>query len=164
MLARKPKLGMIAGVLAVPFGAAPASMLMASPARLDSFETVDVAPRVFAYRMAGDYSQAGRPVDAPLVAVARTSVLQVMKQQVTVADYDRCVETIIYVVKGCGYSLVENEKVEWKAGDALYVPVWAWHRHFNTGDDEAEYVACENAPLLQNLGNIALREEAPIND
>ena len=31
-------------------------------------------------------------------------------------------ETIIYVVKGCGYSLVENEKVEWKAGDALYVP------------------------------------------
>lgn len=30
-------------------------------------------------------------------------------------------ETIIYVVKGCGYSLVENEKVEWKAGDALYV-------------------------------------------
>jgi quercetin dioxygenase-like cupin family protein len=72
-------------------------------------------------------------------------------------------ETIIYVVKGCGYSLVENEKVEWKAGDALYVPVWAWHRHVNTGDDEAEYVACENAPLLQNL-DIALREEAPIND
>ena len=38
------------------------------------------------------------------------------------------------------------------------------HRHVNTGDDEAEkYVACENAPLLQNL-DIALREEAPIND
>ena len=35
--------------------------------------------------------------------------------------------------------------------------------HHLTGDDEAEYVACENAPLLQNL-DIALREEAPIND
>ncbi len=91
MLARKPKLGMIAWVFAASFGAAPASMLMASPARLDSFETVDVAPRVFAYRQAGDFSQAGQSVDAPLVAVARTSVLHIMKQQVTVADYDRCV-------------------------------------------------------------------------
>jgi formylglycine-generating enzyme required for sulfatase activity len=91
MLARKPKLGMIAGMFAVPFGAASASMLMASPARLESIETVDVAPRVIAYRLAGDFSQAGRPVDAPLAAVARTSVLNIMKQQVTVADYDRCV-------------------------------------------------------------------------
>jgi formylglycine-generating enzyme required for sulfatase activity len=91
MLALKSKLGMIAGVLAVSFGAAPASMLWASPARFVYFETVDVAPRVFYYRQAGDFSQAGRPVDAPLAAEARASVLHIMKQQVTVADYDRCV-------------------------------------------------------------------------
>lgn len=91
MRARESKLCMIAGVFAVSFGAASASTLMASPARLDSFETADVPPRVFAYRMAGDFSQAGRPVDAPLAAMARTSVLHIMKQQVTVADYDRCV-------------------------------------------------------------------------
>ncbi len=91
MLARKPILGMIAGVFAASFGAAPASMLMASPARLDFPETVDVAPRVFAHRLAGDFSQVGQSVDAPLVEVARTSVLHIMKQQVTVADYDRCV-------------------------------------------------------------------------
>jgi len=88
MLTLKLKLGMIAGVLAVSFGAAPASMLWASPA---SFETVDVAPRVFDYRQAGYFSQAGRPVDAPLVAVVRTSMLHIMKQQVTAAEYDRCV-------------------------------------------------------------------------
>jgi formylglycine-generating enzyme required for sulfatase activity len=91
MLALKSKLGMIAGALAVSSGVASASTLISSPARLDSFETVDVAPRVFAYRLAGDFSQAGQSVDAPLVAVARTSVLHIMKQQVTVADYDRCV-------------------------------------------------------------------------
>ena len=91
MLALKSKLGMIAGVFAVLSGVASASTLISSPARLDSFETVDVAPRVFAYRLAGDFSQAGQTVDAPLVAVARTSVLHIMKQQVTVADYDRCV-------------------------------------------------------------------------
>jgi formylglycine-generating enzyme required for sulfatase activity len=91
MLALKSKLGMIAGVLAVSSGVASASTSISSPARSESFETIDVAPRVFAYRLAGDFSQAGQSVDAPLVAVARTSVLHIMKQQVTVADYDRCV-------------------------------------------------------------------------
>ena len=91
MLALKSELGMIAGAFAILSGVASASTLISSPARLDSFETVDVAPRVFAYRLAGDFSQAGQTMDAPLVAVARTSVLHIMKQQITVADYDRCV-------------------------------------------------------------------------
>lgn len=69
-------------------------------------------------------------------------------------------ETIIYIVKGEGYTLIEDTKIEWQAGDAVYIPVWAWHNHVNTGQREAEYVACENTPLLQNIGNIALREEA----
>jgi Sulfatase-modifying factor enzyme 1 len=87
MLALKSKLGMIAGVLAVSSGVASASTLMS----LEPVETVDVAPRVFGYRLAGDFSQAGQTVDAPLVMVARTSALHIMKQQVTVAEYDRCV-------------------------------------------------------------------------
>lgn len=68
-------------------------------------------------------------------------------------------ETVIYVIKGSGFSRVGSRKIEWKAGDAFYVPVWASHQHINTGDIECEYVACENAPLLQNLGGVALREE-----
>jgi formylglycine-generating enzyme required for sulfatase activity len=91
MLALKSKWGMIAGALAVSSGVASASTSISSPARSESFETIDVAPRVFAYRLAGDFSQAGQSVDAPVVAVARTSLLHIMKQQVTVADYDRCV-------------------------------------------------------------------------
>ncbi len=87
MLPFKSKLGMIAGVLAVSSGAASASTLMS----LESVETVDVVPRVFVYRLAGDFSQGGQPVDAPLVTMARTFALNIMKQQVTVAEYDRCV-------------------------------------------------------------------------
>ena len=69
-------------------------------------------------------------------------------------------ETIIYVVTGAGASLIDDREVQWQAGDAFYVPVWAWHQHRNTSATEpALYVACENAPMLQNLG-IALREEA----
>jgi len=69
-------------------------------------------------------------------------------------------ETIIYVLSGIGYSIIEEQHVEWCAGDAFYVPVWAWHQHINKSDShEAQYLACENAPMLQNLG-LALREEA----
>ena len=91
MLTRKLKFGMMAGVFAVSFGVGSPSIVMSSSAQLDSVEAVDIAPRAFAYRVAGDFSQAGRPVDAPLVAVARTSALHIMKQQVTAAEYDRCV-------------------------------------------------------------------------
>jgi gentisate 1,2-dioxygenase len=69
-------------------------------------------------------------------------------------------ETIIYVLSGQGASVIGEQRVEWRAGDAFYVPVWAWHQHSNSSAAErAEYVACENAPLLQNLG-VAVREEA----
>lgn len=68
-------------------------------------------------------------------------------------------ETILYVLEGKGWTLVEDEKVEWEAGDAVYIPSWAWHQHKNLSDTEpARYIACENAPQLQNLG-VALREE-----
>jgi quercetin dioxygenase-like cupin family protein len=69
-------------------------------------------------------------------------------------------ETVIYITEGSGYSMIGDKKVTWKKGDAIYVPVWAWHQHVNSSQvDEALYIACENAPMLQNLG-IALREES----
>lgn len=68
-------------------------------------------------------------------------------------------ETIIYVLEGEGFSVIEGREIPWKAGDALYVPRWAWHRHQNTSAiNRCVYIACENAPQMQNLG-VALREE-----
>jgi quercetin dioxygenase-like cupin family protein len=68
-------------------------------------------------------------------------------------------ETIIYFLSGSGLSVVEGKEVRWTAGDAIYIPVWAWHQHVSSTDaGSVEYVACENAPMLQNLG-IAVREE-----
>jgi len=68
-------------------------------------------------------------------------------------------ETVLYVLEGKGHTEIEGEKVEWEKGDAVYIPSWAWHRHQNLSDAQpAKYIACENAPQLQNLG-VALREE-----
>ncbi|MGZ8244371.1 cupin domain-containing protein, partial [Methylomagnum sp.] len=70
-------------------------------------------------------------------------------------------ETILYVLEGRGYTQVEDKRIEWQQGDAVYIPVWAWHHHVNLDADRpAKYIACENAPMLQNMGQLALREEA----
>jgi hypothetical protein len=79
MLRLKLAFGTMAGVIAVSFGVASATMLMSSSARLNSVEAVEVAPHAFVYRMAGDFNQTGRSVDAPLVTTARTSVLHIMR-------------------------------------------------------------------------------------
>lgn len=69
-------------------------------------------------------------------------------------------EALLYICQGKGTTFIEDQTIEWQSGDAIYIPVWAWHHHQNRSvDEECLYVACENAPLLQNLGGIALREE-----
>jgi gentisate 1,2-dioxygenase len=80
---------------------------------------------------------------------------------VTSGNHRHYYESLIYIIKGNGYSVVEGNKVEWEAGDIIYAPPWSWHQHFNTDpDNEVRYVAYTNAPLLQNVGGIARREEA----
>lgn len=55
-------------------------------------ETVAVAPRPLAYRAAGEYQRGGVAVDAPLLDVSFAGPLHIMKYQVSVADYARCVD------------------------------------------------------------------------
>ena len=62
------------------------------------------------------------------------------------------------------YTLIEDERVEWATGDAVYIPVWAWYQHSNTSKTRmCRYVACENAPLMQNLGAAAQAARVPLN-
>jgi quercetin dioxygenase-like cupin family protein len=69
-------------------------------------------------------------------------------------------ETILFVLEGEGTTVVENVEIRWTSGDAVYIPTWAWHWHTNaSAQSPCRYVACENAPMLQNLG-LAVREES----
>lgn len=62
-------------------------------------------------------------------------------------------ETIMFIVEGEGYTMIEDIKVVWKKGDAVFFPVWAWHYNVNTSETQtAKYVSCDNAPMLHNLG------------
>ncbi|HXY59821.1 MAG TPA: SUMF1/EgtB/PvdO family nonheme iron enzyme [Methylocystis sp.] len=111
-------------LLAVPLGIASMSgvTLPSSPIPV---EMIDVAPRAYAYRMAGDFNQAGWPIDAPLIALTRNSALHIMKRQVTAAEYDRCVAEGKCSARAANES-VEPElpavRVSWR--DATAYAVW----------------------------------------
>jgi gentisate 1,2-dioxygenase len=40
-------------------------------------------------------------------------------------------EAILYAVDGEGYSVIDEERVEWHTGDAPIVNRYVWHQHFN---------------------------------
>lgn len=54
-------------------------------------ETVIVEPRTFTYRSDGDFTKGGLAVDGPLLTVAVQAPLNIMKFQVSAADYTLCV-------------------------------------------------------------------------
>lgn len=61
-------------------------------------------------------------------------------------------EEIDYVLQGRGYSIVEDKKYEWKAGDVLSIPIFAWHQHFNAGEESARFLVHTNRVGMENLG------------
>ena len=74
-------IGTQTGILQLPFPADPAIRPV----------TVTIAPRTFTYRAPGDFLHGNATVDGPLLSVDTTAPLEIMKYQVSAADYAECV-------------------------------------------------------------------------
>lgn len=68
-------------------------------------------------------------------------------------------ESLVYIVAGRGHTIMEGQRFDWRAGDAIYTPPWCWHRHVAAEDGPVQYIAATNMPLLRAVGQTALREE-----
>ena len=66
-------------------------------------------------------------------------------------------ESTMFILQGRGTTLVNGRKFEWEKGDILFVPLFAWHQHTNTGDKIARYARMSTASLFHYLG--VYREE-----
>lgn len=96
-------------------------------------------------------------VDLPSRTISVT--IGLLEPSQTTSRHRHTYETILYVLEGQGCTIIEDRRIEWNPGDAVYIPVWAWHQHVNaSASTRCRYVACENAPLLQNLA-AAMRQE-----
>ncbi len=82
-------------------GAAIAALLMVPPADkpaengrpgvVSAIETVEVRPGRFAYRVPGEFLEAGRPVDGPMHDRRMRGPVEIMAYQVSAAEYAACV-------------------------------------------------------------------------
>jgi gentisate 1,2-dioxygenase len=67
-------------------------------------------------------------------------------------------EEVNYVLRGRGYSIIEDRRIDWKAGDTLCIPVFGWHQHFNNGDEPARFLIYHNRPFMENLGHLLVQQ------
>lgn len=63
-------------------------------------------------------------------------LVQVMKPGERSNPHRHSNMAIFIVFEGEGYSIVEEEKIEWEKGDVFYAPAWLSHEHVNTSEDQ----------------------------
>src|SRR2546428_13688490 len=68
----------------------------------------------------------------------------------------RC--TNYHVVEGAGYSMVEDQRLDWEDKDVFTVPTWTFYEHVNSGDRPAFLFSFSDAPVMRALD--LYREEA----
>jgi formylglycine-generating enzyme required for sulfatase activity len=79
--------------LAGPFAVAPLlSDLPRHEVAPSEQSIIDVKPGAMFYRVAGDFTQSGKPAEAPLSMLRFVTPLTIMKHQVSSADYQACVD------------------------------------------------------------------------
>jgi gentisate 1,2-dioxygenase len=65
----------------------------------------------------------------------------------------RHTSTVLYhVFSGQGCTMVAEGRLEWKKGDSFVIPLWQWHAHENTGNDEAILFSINDRPVMESLG------------
>lgn len=79
-------------------------------------------------------------------------------------------EAFLYVVKGDGYSTIDDVPYEWHTGDLIVVDHWAWHQHVNSDPDTtARLIRIHNYDALYDMMRVLLDpleliEEPPVLD
>ena len=141
----KIKTAILAGALAAPILA---TVFTPAPPR-NQDGALRLASTSFSYRAAGDFSQNGRPVEGPLHQLRLPADLTIMKRQVTVAEYTRCVDEdgCLRVAVPAGAQDVPVVGVSWH--DASAYAAWMSRRtgitHRLPTDEEWTFAAAEKA-------------------
>ena len=69
------------------------------------------------------------------------------------------VEAVIHVLQGKGHSIIDGVRYDWEPGDFISVPMFSWHRHLNTGNEDFIYLAATTGPLSLALGLAVYEDE-----
>jgi formylglycine-generating enzyme required for sulfatase activity len=101
---------------------------------------VDLRSGTVSYRVAGDFTRAGKPAEAPLVSLRFERPLSIMTHQVSASDYQRCVDEAACRPLDAGVTVAADRpavQVSWH--DAAGYAAWLSRRtgrHYRLPTDE----------------------------
>jgi quercetin dioxygenase-like cupin family protein len=61
-------------------------------------------------------------------------------------------EEAIHIVRGTGFSVIDDVRYDWRAGSTLVVPFGSVHQHFNDGDETCRYLSAMSVHLEMLCG------------
>ncbi|MBI2185216.1 MAG: cupin domain-containing protein [Thaumarchaeota archaeon] len=61
-------------------------------------------------------------------------------------------EATVYILSGKGHTVLDEDTLEWKAGDAVFVPPMRWHQFFNDGDETVRYIGMGSERVMRSVG------------
>lgn len=59
---------------------------------------------------------------------------------------------VYHVISGCGYSVIDGQKTEWKQGDTFCVPSWYRYQLFAGGGETLYLYRFDDKPMIEALG------------
>ncbi len=65
---------------------------------------------------------------------------------------------IYHIMQGTGYSVLDGKRFEWERGDTFVCPAWAFHEHFNSGDEQAIQYVMQDMPARAMERNLIWEE------
>jgi formylglycine-generating enzyme required for sulfatase activity len=93
---------------------------------------VELAPRALSYRAAGEFTQGGKVVEAPLLSIRFARPLSIMQHQVSSADYQACVDDgVCHALDHDVVISLDRPAVQVSWHDASAYAAWLSHK---TGD------------------------------
>lgn len=68
-------------------------------------------------------------------------------------------DAVLLCVGGSGWTEIDDTRINWSAGDSIYIPQWSWHKHGNDTASYARFMSFSSEPFMDILG-FAILEDA----
>jgi quercetin dioxygenase-like cupin family protein len=66
-----------------------------------------------------------------------------------------------FVLAGSGYAIVDDRRYDFKKGDSLIIPRFAWHQYFCTGDEPARFLVHTDRVAMESTGYLHTQQAEP---